>query len=107
MTQSASPVTLCAALADETRWAILCRLGEGPRSASELAAEMTPTRQAIAHHLAILAEAGLVAAERQGRNLRYRALGSQLSRLAHDLETIGRGWENRLDRLRTIAEERG
>lgn len=99
-----SPVALCAALADETRWSILCLVGQRAASASELAESLPVSRQAIAHHLDILARAGLVRAHRQGRHLRYQALGAPLSRLARDLDAIGQGWERRLDRLRMVAE---
>ncbi len=106
MTSVDSPVALCAALSDETRWAILCHLGEQALSASELAAYVPVSRQAVAHHLALLAGVGLVESAREGRQLRYRALGLPLTRLARDLDAIGRGWEERLDRLRTVAEAR-
>ncbi|RIK10538.1 MAG: transcriptional regulator [Acidobacteria bacterium] len=100
-----SPVARCAALADETRWEVLRRLGQEPLSASELAETMPVSRQAIARHLGVLLEVGLVEQAREGRQVRYRALGQQLTRLARDLETVGRAWEQRLDRLRVMAEE--
>lgn len=106
MTSVESPVALCAALADQTRWEILCRLGEQALSASELAQQMPVTRQAIAHHLELLAQAGLVESARQGRQLRYHALGWRLTKLAGDLEVIARGWDRRLDRLKTVTEGR-
>ena len=103
---TANPVPLCAALADDTRWLILQRLGAAPASASELAEELPVTRQAIARHLGLLAQVGLVEPVRAGRQLRFRALGAPLSRLAHDLEVIGRGWDRRLQALAAIAEQR-
>lgn len=106
MSAPASPVALCSALADHTRWEVLRRVGERPLSASELAEQLPVTRQAVARHLTVLHEVGLVEATREGRQLRYRALGEPLTRLARDLDTIGRGWEQRLDRLRSLAEER-
>ena len=45
---STAPTQQLAALADDTRWAILELLGAEPRSASELAREVPVTRQAIA-----------------------------------------------------------
>ncbi|ROR67235.1 helix-turn-helix protein [Agrococcus jenensis] len=95
-----------AALADDTRWAILELLGSEPRSASDLARELPVSRQAIAKHLAVLEAAGLVDAERDGRALRYRAIGASLSALADRLDAIGRQWESRLDRIARIAEAR-
>ena len=100
------PVVVCAALADQTRWQVLHLVGAESLSASELAGRLPVSRQAIARHLAVLAEAGLVEAEHSGRQLRYRALGGRLSQLARHLDAVGRGWDRRLDRLRTAAERR-
>lgn len=97
--------TMCGALADESRWRILQLVGEEALSASELAERLPITRQAIARHLGVLAEAGLVEPERAGKQLRYRALGSRLSVLARQLDTIGRGWDRRLEAIKAIAEE--
>jgi DNA-binding transcriptional ArsR family regulator len=102
MTASLAPVF--AALADETRWDILTRLGSRELSASGLAAELPVTRQAIAKHLASLAEAGLVEAVPSGREIRYRALGARLSAVASELDRIGAEWDTRLARIRSIAE---
>lgn len=99
-----APVAQLAALADDTRWAILGLLGASPRSASDLARALPVSRQAIAKHLAVLEQAGLVAAERDGRAVRYRALGASLSALADRLDAIGRGWDARLARIAAIAE---
>ena len=53
-----------AALADPTRRAILAALASGgPATATDLAVRLPITRQAIAKHLALLADAGLVAPE--------------------------------------------
>src|SRR5712671_4072822 len=62
------------ALADPTRRAILAALAsQGPATATDLAARLPITRQGIAKHLALLAEAGLVTAEPgERRRVRYR-----------------------------------
>lgn len=105
MTSTAfDPVVVCAALADDTRWQVLQRLGEQDRSASELAELLPVSRQAIGKHLQQLEAAGLVQRHRDGRSVRYRALGGQLSRLGTHLDMIGRAWEERLGRLREVAE---
>ena len=96
-------VELCAVLGDETRWQILTLLGARAASASELSREPV-SRQAIAKHLELLAQVGLAERERAGREVRYRALGSRLTELAEQLETIGRGWDVRLARLKDVAE---
>lgn len=95
---------MCAALADESRWRILQLIGEEALSASELAQRLPISRQAIARHLGVLADAGLAEPEHAGKQLRYRALGGRLSELARHLDAIGRGWDRRLDRIKAIAE---
>jgi len=93
-----------AALGDDTRWAILVRLGQAPASASALARELPISRQAIVKHLELLSAAGLVECERVGRELVYRALGGRLSDVARELERIGKSWETRLGRIKRLAE---
>lgn len=92
-------------LADETRWRILSEIGAADLSASALACRLPVSRQAIAKHLAVLADAGLVESVRAGREIRYRALGARLSTLANDLEAIGRRWDRRLEVIKRIAEQ--
>ncbi|MDQ1605824.1 MAG: hypothetical protein QOJ18_191 [Microbacteriaceae bacterium] len=97
-------VPVFAALGDETRWSILVALGEGDASASALAGRFPVTRQAIAKHLAVLEEVGLVESVRVGRELRYRVLGAQLSETAQRLDRIGAEWDRRLAAIKRIAE---
>jgi DNA-binding transcriptional ArsR family regulator len=63
------------------------------------------TRQAIAKHLAVLQQVGLVEPVRVGREVRFRVIGSQLSDTARRLEAIGAEWDRRLARIKQIAEE--
>jgi len=97
-------VPVFAALADETRWSILSALGSRELSASALAAQLPVSRQAIAKHLAVLSDAGLVEPARSGREVRYRALGARLSAIANELDAIGSGWDARLSTLKQVAE---
>jgi DNA-binding transcriptional ArsR family regulator len=97
-------VPVFAALGDETRWSILQALAEGDASASALAARLPVSRQAIAKHLAVLHEVGLVETGRVGREVQYRVLGSELSATARRLDAIGDEWSRRLATIREIAE---
>jgi DNA-binding transcriptional ArsR family regulator len=97
-------VPMFAALGDETRWSILVALGEGDASASALAARLPVSRQAIAKHLAVLQDVGVVESVRVGRELRYRVLGTSLSAAAHRLDSIGAEWDKRLAAIKRIAE---
>ncbi|MFE4466477.1 ArsR/SmtB family transcription factor [Oerskovia sp. NPDC056781] len=101
-TETLAPVF--AALADDTRWQILRELGRADLSASALATVLPVTRQAIAKHLAVLAEAGLVEPVRVGREVRYRAIGSRLAETARALDAIGAEWDRRLAAIKRIAE---
>ncbi len=102
MTSTLVPVF--AALGDETRWSILAALGESDASASALAGRLPVTRQAIAKHLAVLQEVGLVEPVRVGREIQYRVVGAELSATARRLEAIGTQWERRLLAIKEIAE---
>jgi DNA-binding transcriptional ArsR family regulator len=98
------PAPVFAALADETRWDILTRLGARELSASALATELPVSRQAIAKHLAALTDVGLVESIPAGREIRYRAIGARLNGIAAELDRIGTEWDTRLARIRSIAE---
>jgi DNA-binding transcriptional ArsR family regulator len=104
MTATEQLAPVFSALGDDTRWAILTRLGQAPASASALARELPISRQAIVKHLELLSAAGLVESERAGRELVYRALGGRLSDVARELERIGRSWDARLARRKRRAE---
>lgn len=95
------------ALGDSTRRAIIETLSrEGPQTVSHLAEPLSITLTAVAQHLQILEESGLVRTEKIGRT---RTCSLELGGLAaleqwsiyHRTE-----WEKRLDRLgRFLAEE--
>ncbi|QGS26494.1 metalloregulator ArsR/SmtB family transcription factor [Gordonia bronchialis] len=101
----AATVELFAALADDTRWQILVRLGREPASASALAGEFPISRQAIAKHIQLLTDVGLVTPVRVGREIRYETVGARLSGVARRLDDIARGWDRRLARIKTLAED--
>lgn len=83
---------------------ILTALGEGDASASALAGRLPVSRQAIAKHLAVLQEVGLVEPVRVGREVRFRVVGAELSATAAELDVIGREWDRRLAAIKEIAE---
>ena len=89
------------ALADPTRRAILAALAAGgPATATDLATRLPITRQAIAKHLALLAEAGLVAAEPgERRRVRYRLRSAPMQVAQQFLAALARDWDRQLDAL--------
>lgn len=88
------------ALADGTRRAVLRAVaGDGPLTATELAARLPVTRQAVAKHLGTLEAAGLVSSERVGRDVRFRFDPAPLDDAVAWIATVGERWEHRLEEL--------
>lgn len=88
------------AAAEPNRRRILQLLASRPRTVNEIAAEFTVTRSAISQHLGVLSEAGLVDAEKVGRQRIYRVLPTGLHRLQQEID---RFWTDELDLLVTDA----
>jgi DNA-binding transcriptional ArsR family regulator len=90
-----------AALADSTRRRLIDQLSRsGAASATELAGTLPISRQAVAKHLAMLEDAGLVAGERAGRERRYRLTPGPLADAVSWMAAVGSEWDERLDALR-------
>src|SRR5690349_17273088 len=94
------------ALADPTRRAILAALASGgPATATDLADRLPITRQAIAKHLGLLAEAGLVTAEPgERRRVRFRLRSAPMQIAQQFLAALAHEWDGRLDALRDHLE---
>jgi DNA-binding transcriptional ArsR family regulator len=95
------------ALADPTRRAILATLAAaGPATATDLAARLPITRQAVAKHLALLAEAGLVTAEPgERRRVRYRLRSAPMQVAQQFLAALSRDWDSPLAALKNHLDE--
>ena len=91
-----------AALADPTRRSILARLAaSGPATATDLAARLPVSRQAIAKHLALLGDAGLVTAEPgERRRVRYRLNSAPMQLAQQFLAALARDWDGPLGALK-------
>ena len=90
------------ALADPTRRSILATLAsDGPSTATDLADRLPITRQAIAKHLALLTDAGLVVAEPgERRRIRYRLHSAPMQVAQQFLAALARDWDGRLEALK-------
>ncbi len=93
-----------AALGDDTRLAVLARLGEGPASIVRLNAGHAISRQALTKHLRVLERAGLVHQARAGRESLWTLRRQRLDEARQFLERMSRQWDDRLDRLRAMVE---
>jgi DNA-binding transcriptional ArsR family regulator len=90
-----------AALADPTRRELLrVVINQGPLSTRELADGRDISRQAVAKHLGVLTDAGLLKVARAGRETRYEATRKGLTPVSRWLKETESAWDRRLDRLR-------
>ena len=84
------------ALADPRRRQLLAHLAEqGPLSASKLASTAEISRQAIAKHLKILEASGLIARQRQGREVCFQVDPGQLSATGRWMQRTAERWSER------------
>ena len=90
------------ALADPTRRAILAALAaQGPATATDLADRLPITRQAIAKHLMLLTDAGLVTPEPgERRRVRYHLRSAPVQVAQQFLAALAHDWDGRLAALR-------
>ena len=96
MANVSNVIDALSAAAEPTRRRILQLLASQPRTVSNIAAEFTVTRSAISQHLLLLAEVGLVTAEKVGRERVYRVVPDGLRQLQAEID---RFWTTELDLL--------
>jgi DNA-binding transcriptional ArsR family regulator len=95
------------ALGDPTRRALVEKLSEGPLSVSRLAVPLDITLTAVAQHLQVLEECGLVQTEKLGRVRTCRLEPGGFSILEEWIKDRRSLWERRLDRLGEMLDEPG
>lgn len=101
----ATAAIVFAALGDPTRLALLERLSQGgPASISVLADNFDLTRQGVTKHLQVLAAARIIEGRREGREHRWALRPARLTDARRHLETIARGWDHALARLKAHVE---
>jgi DNA-binding transcriptional ArsR family regulator len=95
-----------AALGDETRLALIRRLGEGgPASTVRLSAGAGMTRQAVTKHLGVLERARLVRHRRQGRETLWDLEPEGFDKARAFIDAMSRQWDARLEALRRFVED--
>jgi len=93
------------ALSDPTRRAVIrCLSSGGPTTLGTLADELPVTRQAVAKHLALLEDAGLVTASADGRRRTYRLTPGPLTEAMGWMVDVGGAWDERLGALKRHVE---
>ncbi|HSJ63675.1 MAG TPA: autorepressor SdpR family transcription factor [Gemmatimonadaceae bacterium] len=82
------------ALADPTRREILALLRAGPRTSGEIASHFSTSWATISRHLAILRDAEMILAEREGQFIRYELNTTVFQDLVQHLLTLTNGKGN-------------
>lgn len=95
------------ALSDPTRRTLLSRIASRPEAtATELAAALPISRQAVIKHLSALTDAGLLERSKAGREVHYRMTPAPLSDAVGWMAEVGGRWDERLATLRRQVEVR-
>ncbi len=87
-------------LANPRRLEIIHRLAEGPCEVGRLAEGLGVSQPNVSQHLAVMRSAGLVEAERDGREVRYRLADSEIVRACDIMHEV---LMRRLTRLGTLS----
>ena len=94
-----------AALGDITRLELAHRLADGsPRSIAQLADGLELSHQGVTKHLKVLESAGLVRAQKVGRERRYVCEPETLQTASSYLNDIATQWDGALARLKAFVE---
>jgi DNA-binding transcriptional ArsR family regulator len=102
------PDVVFQALSDATRRGVMRLLSEGgPCTVGELAAGLPVSRQAVAKHLVVLEDAGLVSASGDTRRRTYRLTPKPLTHAMGWMVDIGGEWDERLASLKRHVERGG
>lgn len=96
---------LWSAIGDPTRRRMVdLLLAGGTGTATTLSDQLPVTRQAVAKHLGVLVRVGLVSSAPAGRERRYGIDQARLARAVEQMADVGTSWDDRLHRIKGIAE---
>src|ERR1035437_4235640 len=88
-------------LANPRRLEIVHLLAEGPREVGRLAEEMGISQPNVSQHLAVMRSAGVVEAERVGREVRYRLSDPEIICACETMRGVLVRRRARIDRKKT------
>lgn len=95
------------AIADPTRRKLIRLLAEVDElPLHELTAQFDMGRTAVSKHLAILKDAGLVLARKEGRETRYRLNAAPLKEIQDWVSFYEGFWKERITKLQLLLEEK-
>ena len=101
----ANRAAVFAALGDATRLHLIGQLDRAPSlSVSTLAEGVQMTRQAVAKHLKVLEDAGIVVPSKIGREQCYAVRPTALAEAGAYLQAVAGKWDAALERLQAHVE---
>ena len=101
-----APVSVFAALGDETRIALVAKLSGGlPCSISQLTKGSKLTRQAITKHLRVLEAVGIVHSVHAGRKSLFKFDPTPIAEMREYLDFVSEQWDHALARLQSFIQE--
>jgi DNA-binding transcriptional ArsR family regulator len=96
---------LWSAIGDPSRRRVLdLVVSNGEVSASWLAGRVPFSRQAVAKHLFVLEDAGLVSRRKRGREVLYQVDADRLDQATRAMAAVAAQWDRRLDTIKRLAE---
>jgi len=90
------------AISDPTRRAIITMIASRSVTLNNVTEEFDISRQAIAKHVKILTECGLVVIHPKGKERLCEARLDQLCEISEWLEPLRQAWEHRFDKLDSL-----
>lgn len=100
------PARLFAALGDQTRLGLVAQLADGhKRSIAQMGEDLPISRQAVAKHLNVLREAGLVQRTRSGREVHFALRREAIEGAQLWLDKVGAQWDSTLSRFKSFVED--
>jgi DNA-binding transcriptional ArsR family regulator len=92
------------AIADPTRRSIMAMLATGERSLNQIASDYEMSRPAVAKHLGVLREGGLIEVEARGRERVHRLRPEALKTVSDWLSFYSQFWDEKLENLKQAVE---
>lgn len=93
------------AIADPTRRQILALLSEGAMTVGDVADRFDMTRPAVAKHLKVLSDGGLISVEARGRERFNRLNAAPLRQVADWVSRFDAFWDDKLNKLKQEVEK--
>ena len=93
------------AIADPTRRMIIQKLSQGPQNLAGIIADFDISRQAIAKHMKVLHECGMVTIKQKGREQVCEARMEQLDEVSLWVTESKKLWKQRFNKLEKLLDD--